>query len=139
MMNDLAKKLIAFHLGDSNVHDLTSPERGRLGIDPGFIEPKLNNLAETAQMEIVGDVDNAIPDQVVVCNDIPVATRNSILGRCIETYDGLVQKHGLQGNAVDIRRKIMQRYRGMGDLGRQYVMSREQLSESMGRHGSYNL
>lgn len=137
-MNDLAKKLVAFHLGDSNVRDLTSPDAGRLGIDP-FIAQTLNNLTEAVQIRIVGNVDNATRAQVVVWDNTPVATRNSILGSCIETYNGLVQKYGLQGNAVDIRRNIMQRYQGMDALGRQYVMSREQLSESMGRHGSYNL
>lgn len=138
-MNDLAKKLIAFHLGDPNVYDLNFPEIERIGIDPGFIEPKLNNLAEAEQMEIVGDVDKAESTQVVVWNNTPVATRNSILGSCIETYDRLVQKYNLRGNAADIRRNIMQRYQGRDALGNQYVMSRTQLSQRMGMNGSYNL
>lgn len=136
MMSELAKKIVAFHLGDPNVHDLISPNRERLGIDP-FIAQRLNNLVEAKQIEIVGDVDNAAPAQVVVWDDKPVATKNSLLGRCIEAYRGLVQQHDLQGNAVDIRRNIMQRYKAMGNLGRQYVLSREQLSLHLGMGGSY--
>jgi hypothetical protein len=138
MINDLAKKLVAFHLGDPNVHDLTPPDAERLEIDP-YIKQRLNNLVVAEQIKIVGNLDNATPAQVVVWNNQPVATRNSSLGRCVEAYSGLVQQHSLQGKAVDIRKNIMRRYKAMDNLGNQYLLSREQLSLDMGMSGSYNL
>ncbi len=135
-MDDQAKKLIAFHLG----YLLTPFEAQSVEIEPN-IKSRLDNLSEGEQRRLVGDLNNAISTEQVVSYSEPVATRNSLLGRCIEAYNKLVERSNLQGEATDIRRKIIQRCRtnSTREHERQYLMSLELLSQSIGMMGSYQI
>ena len=140
-MDDQAKKLIAFHLG----YLLTPFESESVKIDP-YIKSRLDNLSEGEQIRIVGDLNNAtstdaISTEQVISYSEPVATRNSLLGRCIEVYNKLVERSNLQGEATNIRRKIIQRCRtnNTRQLERQYLISLELLSSSIGMMGSYQI
>ena len=106
MMNSYAMKLIGFHLGYSDIQNLILSDVEESVINP-FIEPILNNLSDVQQLEIVGDLDIHNPEQKVFFYEVPVATKNSILGKCIKEYKQLILDYGFQGNDANRRITIL--------------------------------
>ena len=134
MMNSYAMKLICFHLGYSDIQNFTRLNVEESVINPS-IEPILNNLSDVQQLEIVGDVDTHNPEQNIFFYDVPVATKNSILGRCIREYKQLILDYGFQGNDANRRIAIL---RSRENWKQQYATYLQQLSQCIGLNGSYN-
>ena len=133
MMNSYAMKIICFHLGYSDIQNLILSELEESVINPS-LEPMLNNLSDSQQLEIVGDIDIHQPEQKVFFYDVPIATKNSILGRCIKEYKQLFLDYGLPGNDANRRITILRSHANWTQLYTTYL---QQLSQCIGLNGSY--
>ncbi len=133
MMNSYAMKIICFHLGYSDIQNLILSDLEESVINPS-LEPMLNNLSDSQQLEIVGDIDIHQPEQKVFFYDVPIATKNSILGRCIKEYKQLILDYGFQGNDANRRITILH---SREDWTQRYTTYLQQLSRCIGLNGSY--
>jgi hypothetical protein len=133
MMNSYAMKIIGFHLGYSDIQNLILSDVEESVINPS-IEPMLTNLSDVQQLEIVGDVDLHNPEQKVFFYDVPIATKSSILGRCIKEYKQLILDYGFQGNDASRRITIL---RSRDNWTQRYTSYLQQLSQCIGLNGSY--
>ena len=133
MMNSYAMKIIGFHLGYSDIQNLILSELEESVINPS-LEPMLNNLSDSQQLEIVGDIDIHQPEQKVFFYDVPIATKNSILGRCIKEYKQLFLDYGFPGNDANRRITIL---RSPANWTQRYTTYLQQLSQCIGLNGSY--
>jgi hypothetical protein len=132
-MNSYAMKIIGFHLGYSDIQNLILSELEESVINPS-LEPMLNNLSDSQQLEIVGDIDIHQPEQKVFFYDVPIATKNSILGRCIKEYKQLFLDYGFPGNDANRRITIL---RSPTNWTQRYTTYLQQLSQCIGLKGSY--
>jgi hypothetical protein len=133
MMNSYAMKIICFHLGYSDIQNLILSDLEESVINPS-LEPMLNNLSDSQQLEIVGDIDIHQPEQKVFFYDVPIATKNSILGRCIKEYKQLFLDYGFPGNGANRRITLL---RSPANWTRRYTTYLQQLSQCIGLNGSY--
>ena len=132
-MNSDAMKIICFHLGYSDIQNLSLSDLEESVINPS-LEPMLNNLSDSQQLEIVGDIDIHQPEQKVFFYDVPIATKNSILGRCIKEYKQLFLDYGFPGNGANRRITLL---RSPANWTRRYTTYLQQLSQCIGLNGSY--
>jgi hypothetical protein len=132
-MNSYAMKLIGFHLGYSDIQNLILSEVEESLINPS-LEPMLNKLSDVQQLEIIGDVDIHNPEQNISFYEIPLATKNSILGRCIKEYKQLILDYGFQGNDANRRITILH---SREDWTQRYTTYLQQLSQCIGLNGTY--
>jgi hypothetical protein len=132
-MNSYAMKLICFHLGYSDIQNLILSDLEESVINPS-LEPILNNLSDSQQLEIVGDIDIHQPEQKVFFYDVPIATNNSILGRCIKEYKQLFLDYGFPGNDANRRITILH---SPANWAKRYTTYLQQLSQCIGLNGSY--
>jgi len=132
-MNSYAMKIICFHLGYSDIQNLILSDLEESVINPS-LEPMLNNLSDSQQLEIVGDIDIHQPEQKVFFYDVPIATKNSILGRCIKEYKQLFLDYGFPGNGANRRITLL---RSPANWTRRYTTYLQQLSQCIGLNGSY--
>lgn len=135
MMNSYAMKIIGFHLGYSDIQNLILSDVEESVINPS-IESMLTNLSDVQQLEIVGDVDLNAPEQKVFFYDVPIATENSILGRCIKEYKLLILDYGFLANHNNAshRRTIL---RSSDNWTQRYTSYLQQLSQCIGLNGIY--
>ena len=133
MMNSYAMKIICFHLGYSDIQNLILSDLEESVINP-FIEPMLNNLSDVQKIEIVGDIDINQSEQKVFFYDVPIATENSLLGRCIKEYKQLILDYGFPGNDANRRITILRSHANWTQLYTTYL---QQLSQCIGLNGSY--
>jgi hypothetical protein len=127
-------KFIDFHLGYSNIQNFTRSELLESIINPS-IEPMLNNLSDVQELEIVGDVDVHNPDQNVTFHEVSIATKNSILGKCMMEYKNLVSRNNLQGSDADRRRTILSSF----NINSRYRDYLTELCQAIGYGISYNI
>jgi hypothetical protein len=127
-------KLIGFHLGYSDLQKITRLDVEESVINPS-IEQMLSNLSDVQQLELVGDVDLHNPEPNVFFYEVPIATQNSILGRCIREYKQLILDYGFQGTDANRRITIL---RSRENWQRRYSTYLQQLSQCIGLNGSYN-
>lgn len=79
MITSAQKSRIEFHL---DIIDLDSLEAVLEGV-------RLRTLDQHEEATLVGDIDNADPDQLIVFNGSPLCTVNSLLGRCETAFENL--------------------------------------------------